>query len=290
MRMNRPLLVTLAWLLCGTAYAAESPTLRLCTGKAGNNYHRVGKALATKLEGRVQVKLVETAGSWENLESIDQARRRCDAVIAQDDAYALYQYEHPDTKLTIDRMATLYPEHVHLLCNKKAGVANLRALNARKHKVLVNRYGSGTYISWSLFGRLNPAYARIPSSEVNVDEGLLKIADGVQAQCMVFVSGLGGRTLATADRSFGDRLTLVAATDASLQRKVGRDKRVVYHDSVIPKGTYPNLAADAVKTQRIDAVFFASPEWKARHPAAARTLATVLVELIPDLKAQLNLK
>ena len=267
MRMNRPIVAALAWLLCGTAYGAESPTLRLCTGKAGNNYHRVGKALAAKLEGRVQVKLVETAGSWENLESIDQARRRCDAVIAQDDAYALDLYEHPDTKLTIDRMATLYPEHVHLLCNKKAGVANLRALNARKHKVLVNRYGSGTYISWRLFGRLNPAYARIPSSEVNVDEGLLKIADGVQAQCMVFVSGLGGRTLATADKSFGDRLTLVDATDPSLQRKVGRGKRVVYHDSVIPKGTYPNLAEDAVQTQRIDAVFFASPEWKARHPA-----------------------
>ena len=289
MRTHRTALATLAWLLCGAAQAAEVPTLRLCTGKAGNNYHRVGQALAARLEGRVKVSLIETAGSWENLESIDQARRRCDAVIAQDDAYALYQYEHPDTRLTIDRMATLYPEHVHLLCNAKAGVGHLRELDPRKHKVLVNQYGSGTYITWRLFGRLSPAYARLPSSEVNVDEGLLKIADGVQAQCMVFVSGLGGRTLATADQSFGDRLTLVPATDPSLQRKVGRDKRVVYHDSVIPKGTYPNLAAGEVQTQRIDAVFFASPEWKARHAGAARTLATALVDLIPDLKAELHL-
>jgi TRAP-type uncharacterized transport system substrate-binding protein len=76
---------------------AGLPPLRICTGKTGNNYHRVGEAIASKLKGQVRVEVIETAGSWENLEAIHADRRRCDAIIAQDDAYALYEFEHPNT-------------------------------------------------------------------------------------------------------------------------------------------------------------------------------------------------
>ncbi len=267
---------------------AGLPPLRICTGKTGNNYHRVGEAIASKLKGQVRVEVIETAGSWENLEAIHADRRRCDAIIAQDDAYALYEFEHPNTKFTMERITTLYPEYLHLLCNAEVEFDTFEPAKAARVKVLVNSYGSGTYITWSLLQRLNKAYEAVTSAEVSVDEGLLKITDGVGAQCMLFVSGKGGRTLRTADQRFGGRLKLVGLTDERLQRKVGRDKRVVYRPTTLEKGTYPHLQDAPVATQEVDAVFFASPEWKARHPEAAKKLATALVALLPAFREALE--
>ncbi len=278
----------LSLLLCSPALAQDKqpepkPTLRICTGIEGNTYHRVGTLLAERLKATVDVEVIETKGSWENLERIDASPRRCDAMLAQDDAYALYQFEKPKSSLTIDRMAALYPEHVHLLCNEAAGIGSVGALTAGKHRVLYNEYGSGTFITWSLFGKLNRRYTKLKSSEVSVAEGLLKVADGVQAQCIVFVSGLGGKTLRDAHDRLGKKLELVQVVDQRLHRKVGREKRKVYETSTIPKGTYPDLAADDIDTVAVAAVFFASPEWKARHPAASKALAQALFELVPEL-------
>ncbi len=266
----------------------KKPLLRICTGSKGNTYFRAGSMLAELLKETVEVEVVETKGSWENLERIDAQPRRCDAVLAQDDAYALYQFEKPKSSLTIDRMAALYPEHVHLLCNEKVDIDSVGELDPDKHRVLYNEYGSGTYITWSLFGKLNRKYTKLKSSEVTVAEGLLKVADGVQAQCIVFVSGLGGKTLRDAHDRLGKQLKLVAVRDKRLHRKVGREKRRVYDASTIPEGTYPNLAGDDVKTVSVQAVFFASPEWKARNPEGARALAKALFELVPELEKSLK--
>ena len=57
-----------------------------------------------RLKAEVDVTLVETKGSWENLEMMDSNPRRCDAIIAQDDAHALHQFEKPDSGLTVDQL------------------------------------------------------------------------------------------------------------------------------------------------------------------------------------------
>ncbi len=264
------------------------PLLRVCTGRPGNNYHRVGLALAERLAPKVRVEVVETEGSWENLEAIDAEHRRCDAIIAQDDAYALYEFEHPESRLTMERTAVLYAEYVHVLCNTKVTARSVSELDPGRHQILVNRYGSGTYITWKLFQRLDPAYQRVRSAEVDMDEGLLKIADGTRAHCMIYVSGKGGKTLRTADERFGDRLRLIGVEDGHLHREVGRDKRVVYRRARLEADTYPHLQTGPIDTQQVDAVFFASPEWKARRPAAAAALAEALVQLIPDLQKTLQ--
>ena len=268
--------------------ADAKPTLRVCTGTKGNTYHRAGSMLADRLKGVVDVQVVETKGSWENLERIDAEPRRCDAVLAQDDANALYQFEKPKSGLTMDRMAALYPEHVHLLCNEAVEADSVGELDPEKHRVLYNEYGSGTYITWSLFGKLNRRYSKLKSSEVTVAEGLLKVADGVEAQCIVFVSGLGGKTLREAHDRLGKKLKLIGVVDKRLLRTVGREKRQVYTRSKIPEGTYPELAGSEVDTVAVQAVFFASPEWKARHPQASRALGKALFELVPELAKTLK--
>lgn len=275
------LLLALGWGVADAA-AAEPPSLTLCTGTRGNNYHQAGVTLAKRLEGRVQVEVVETQGSWENLEAIDVTPRRCDAIIAQDDAWTLYQFEKPDSTLTMDRLATLYPEYVHLLCNREQVPGDqVFGLDPAKHRVLINEYGSGTYITWKLFGRLNPIHARLPASEVGLEEGLARVAAGTEAQCMVFVSGIGAGSLRAAEERFGDRLKLVSIMDKRLLKRVGRERREVYREARVPAGSYPRLMAGTVETLTVDAVFFASPEWKARHPEAARHLAAALTDLRP---------
>ena len=269
-----------------TTRATAGSPLRLCTGGAGNNYHRVGVALKEALKGTVDVEVIETQGSWENLELLDQDSPRCDAVIAQEDAYALHQFERPDSSLNIDRMATLYPEHVHLLCNKAAKGDSIGDLDPRDTRILVNSYGSGSFITWRLFATLNKAYKSFRVVESGVDEGLLQLRNDRYPTCFFFVSGLGGRTLNTAHGTLGDRVRLMAVVDRALHRPVGREKRQIYAPSTITQKVYPRLLTGDLDTQSVDAALFLSPTWKTRHPLASAKLAQVLLPLLERLEKE----
>ena len=265
--------------------SAGSP-LRLCTGGVGNNYHRVGLALKEALAGTVDVEVVETQGSWENLELLDREKPRCDAIIAQEDAYALHQFERPDSSVNIDRMATLYPEHVHLLCNRAAKGKSIGDLDPKDTRILVNSYGSGSFITWRLFATLNKAYKSFRVVESGVDEGLLQLRNDRYPTCYFFVSGLGGRTLDTAHKSLGDRVRLMAIVDRALHRPVGKEKRQIYAPSTITQKVYPRLLKGDLDTQSVDATLFINPTWKARHPSASQKLAQVLLSLLSRLEKE----
>lgn len=277
--------------LCGSALlvgalvgvAGASPTLRLCTGKKGNNYFAVGQLLAEKLAESTRVELIETEGSWANLAGIDAEPAQCDAIIAQDDAAALYAFENPQSKLMMERVGALYPEFVHVLCDPSVKVARVADLDPAQHKMLVNTYGSGTYVTWKLMGRLNPAYAKLPVTEVGLDEGLLAVANGRAGQCLVAVSGVSAGAGRIANDKFAGRVKLLSLADASLHRAVGREKKAVYQTAVIAASTYPGLLAADLTTQRVVAVFFLSPEWRARHPEEAKTLTETLPKLVEKL-------
>ena len=268
------------------AVQAHQAKLRLCTGEVGNNYHRVGTALGEALRGAIEVEIVETRGSWENLELLDRERPRCDAIIAQEDAYALHQFEQPKSSLRIDRMATLYPEHVHLLCNRGVKGNSIGTLDPVRTPILVNSYGSGSFITWRLFANLNSAYRSFKVVESDVDEGLLQLRDDRRPACFFFVSGLRGRTLDTADRTLADRVRLLSVVDRKLHRPVGRDKRQIYAPSTITQKVYPGLLDADIDTQSVDAAFFLSPKWKARHPQATKRLAQALLVLLERLEKE----
>jgi TRAP-type uncharacterized transport system substrate-binding protein len=260
--------------------ATLKPRVRICTAQSGNNYHRYGMRLAELLKDQAEVVVIDTRGSWENLEMIDANPRRCDAIIAQDDAHALHHYERPNSNLTVDRTATLYPEYAHLLCHRSIKANRLADLDPETHAIIVNEYGSGSFITWKLFQRLNADYKRFKTIEKNIDEGILRALDPAQPACLFFVSGLGGRTLATADQTFGDQLKLIAIDDPKLTRKVGRPSRQIYQLSSITANTYKRLTSTALTTPSVGAVFFMSPEWRARYPRTASQVAAALLKVI----------
>ena len=113
---------------------------------------------------------------------------------------------------------------------------------------------------------------------------MLSLLDEGLPNCFFFVSGQGasgpGDTLATANNVFGEQLKLIEVTDPEQARPVGQDKRRVYRKSLIPADRYPNLATKAIPTHSVSAVFFTSPEWKARFPQAAQILSARLLDLL----------
>lgn len=251
--------------------------LRLCTGEAGNAYHTLGTRLAARLKGRLAVEVIESAGSWENLAGIDAEPRRCDAIIAQDDADALYHYEKAERHTAIERMGTLYPEYAHLICNRAQVKAhNVAGLHPQRHRLVVDRFGSGTFITWRLFGRLSPALARIKSTEASLEEALAMVVEGKDAQCMMAVSALGRGIPALADQRHGTELVLLSIDDANLERPVGRDRRPVYRIADVPADAYRDLSPKGWRTVAVEAVFFVSTAWRQANAGAAAELAEAL--------------
>ena len=271
--MRALVLMGLVCTLGSAAAQAKPPTLRLCTGAVGDHYQRLGVTIAKRVRAHAQVDVIATRGSWENLERIDSEPPRCDAILAQDDAWALYQLEKPKSALMMDRVAVAYPEMIHILCNAKAGIERADQLDAKRHTVLLNSFGSGTFITWGLMARLNPALAAIKTRTATPEAAVAEVAQNAAPMCALLVTATGGRTLSGADAQHKDALRLISLAGEGLHRKVGHDRRAVYADATIAAGTYLHLAKGAVATQRVDAVFFINPEWRARYPEAARHLA-----------------
>ena len=199
---------------------AGKVSLRICTGSPQNHYYRVALMIAQAMSPYAVVKVMATKGSWENLGRIHTNPPHCDAIIAQDDAYTIYTYEHPNQIGVIDRLTPLYSESIHLLCHKGIAANSLSELS-NNTRLLVGSYGSGTFITWSLMRRLNPQkYSALNTHEVGGVEALMRVSDGVQAQCMLNVGALAQGILAKANDDFGTGLKLLNIKDPAFQTSI----------------------------------------------------------------------
>lgn len=129
--------------------------LRVCTGKIGNNYHRVGQKLAARLGQKLSVRVIPTRGSWQNLELTRGNLPECDAVIAQADAVDLFQ--HRVGRVDLEPIAALYPEHMHLVCNRKDKVDSAPEMDGR-FTVFSGGQGSGSRITWRQLRRFDKRF------------------------------------------------------------------------------------------------------------------------------------
>ena len=155
---------------------AVKPTLRLCTGDPRGHYYGVGKMIAQATSNDLNVELLSTQGSWENLgliHGISSAPRRCDAIIAQDDAVAVYLYEHPKHIGAIEPIASLYQEHLQIVCNRQVDAKRLNELTPDT-RMLIGGRGAGTFITWTLVKRLVPdIYPMLSDKSLEARAGLI---------------------------------------------------------------------------------------------------------------------
>ena len=129
-----------AFFSVGSASAGEP--FRLCTASAGGNYEYVGNTLKKELKGQLNVEVIHTAGSWENLQKLQA--NECDGAIVQSDAIYLWEIEQGN--LNFVNVGSLYTEFFHLLCNKKSSVQQFSDLT-KNTKVFSGGRGSGADVT-----------------------------------------------------------------------------------------------------------------------------------------------
>lgn len=139
MRIGRVLTLAAALLLnhaAGVAHA-EKTTLRIATGSKTGVYYPMGCGIKRVIEeafgDTVQVEVVETQGTVENLNLIDNGQ--VDFALAQNDT--AYYFSHGEAMFTLPSkkalaVASLYTEYIQIVASKKSGIEHLDQLKGRR--------------------------------------------------------------------------------------------------------------------------------------------------------------
>ena len=269
---------------------ANSNLFRICTGSSTGHYYKVGQIIAKALSKEVKVSLIETKGSWENLGRIHSEQPQCDAIIAQDDATALYLYKHPEKIGQIERVIPLYKEYVQLLCNQEVKTQYFAKLDPDT-RILTGAYGTGTFITWTLIKQLNPEkYGVLRELEVGGSEALKQMVNQRRPQCLLSVNALAQGIMVRAHDDLSQSLKLLNLKDPSFQRPINYAgvPRVLYKHTHLHKNVYPLLLDKHLETQTVDAVFFVHTEWLRAHPSLAENLSNQLIKLQRNIQGAVD--
>lgn len=275
------------------ALAAPSPAdaqpvaLRLCTASATGNYHAAGELIAKALDaGKVALELVETDGSWENLEAM--AAGACNGAIVQVDAYLTFREEHNRSVLDITRPEHLYDEYVHLICNAAARVDSLAYMKSAVGgpTLLVGQPQSGHATTWRFIRLLGLGYGDVAYEEVGGEDAAQRLGTQTPA-CLLQVSGLRSKFLAGLDKAPPD-LRLVPVQDPELlDAKISGLE--VYGEATIPADVYPNLQAGApVKTLSVSARLIVDSAWADANGAAFDALRAAVSRALPAIRERVQ--
>lgn len=242
--MNRILLTVGAFVaVSGTAYAAD--TVRLCTGSESGNYYAAGDIIRNMAGSSVNVQVVETEGTIDNLERmLDRASDEdgaCDAMIGQPDGPVYLSRTSPAKVKRIRQIASLHREYLHVLCNKESGVSDLGDLenDPAKYRIAIGDAGSGGWLVWQNLIAEDSDYGEIPVSNEGGILALSSVSAG-ETTCMLVPAGLKNGTVNEADANFGDTVNLVGANDVDFNDALDIKGKPLYEYAKIPGGTYPN--------------------------------------------------
>lgn len=281
---------TAVTLSCLTFTPALAQThVRFCTGPDGGNYDYSGIQTKKQAQGLVPIDIVQTKGSLDNLERI--ANGTCDAAIVQSDAYGVYMKKNAGALLNVERGRVLYPEYVHLVCNKQAGLSKITGLK-KGMTVLVGPNGGGSSVTWDSFVNADPnRYGPVGTSPIGGKRGLGMVDDGTEATCMLYVAGLASTSMNEAD-DFAEKsghLTLVPTNDSDVEKIKDTKGRLVYEDLSIPGGTYPksfqtrHLTGSAIGAIAPNAIVIANVDFIEKNDTTYDKFLSALNKAVPAI-------
>lgn len=256
-------LTTPSWAYSGGGGPMSKPSVTLCTGPAGGNYERAAVEVVVQARDRLDVHLIETRGSVDNLDKL--AAGECDAAPVQADALKVYKARYAKDYGKLERMGPLYREYVHLVCNKKAGVSRVTELRSGKHVVAIGPSGSGSAVTWDGFGLADKGYLKAPTVPLAGPRALEKVKDGTEVQCMVFTAALNSPFVSGAVNDASDYVKLVEANDGDFDTSKDEKGQPLYAYVDIPSGTYSKLQSaffgSSVATVAVEAVWVVRAAW-----------------------------
>jgi uncharacterized protein len=270
---------------------ATQPTVKLCTGAHGGNYEFSGIQIAQQAKGALNVAIVNTQGSLDNLARLEKGE--CDAAVVQNDAYGVYRKQNSQSALAVEKSRSLYREYLHFICNSQAGISKITQL--RKHNtVLVGPLGGGTSTTWESFRLADPKrYDPIPTLPIGGLRAVNMVQEGSEAACMMFVTGLRSSQINEANQvalASKGRLVLVAADDRDLPKVKDLKGAPLYAEATIPGGTYPGglqpsaIMGSSVDTIAVDAVFVTNTGFIEANEQSYNVLLRAVNNAIPAIK------
>lgn len=273
-----------------TAYAAEKPKFRLCTGNSALNYYKAGHFLK-KQAGNVAVDVVETKGSIDNLDKMSAGE--CDGGFVQSDAMLVYSGKNAAAISGMERAGALYREQVHLLCNRKVFNESRMVKLTKDHRVAVGPEGSGANTTWAGFVMADKKrYGPVATDTRSGERALAAVADGSDVTCMLVVTALNSAMFKQNAQALGDKVVLVGTDDRDMAHTKDAKGKTIYEYGEIPADTYPKIqpsgtvyGTKAVPTVQLDAIFVANTSWINANEKAYDSLLAAFRNALPEITA-----
>ena len=278
--------------------SASATTLNLCTAKVGGNYEYAGKLFKEQFSGVIDINVINTKGSVENLEKINSGE--CDAAIVQSDAQ--YVFEKDNGKSEADLLAPLYTEYYHLLCRREANITGLDSLSGRK--VMIGEVGTGSQVTFrgtvladKEFG--SDEYSKIVPINRGGDKGSLVDIRSGKADCLVYVGTPNSTFMTNYAQKFGESLVLVPVEDKDFDdvelKTADGETYSVWNKSVLPYSAYESIMPSGVfgrkdvNTISVNAQFVVSNKWRDANSDAYGELGFYIPDVAKRLQADKGL-
>ncbi|MYD44680.1 MAG: hypothetical protein F4W90_12440 [Gammaproteobacteria bacterium] len=235
---------------------ALAPTFRLCTARVEGNYHRFGEILQQVSGDNVLIEIVNTAGSMQNLEYLEEDK--CDGAYVQRNAFGIYAERNPSGGYDFERVATPAVEFAHMICNRDSDVDEVGDLPGKS--LLIDAVGSGTEVTWADFVTMDDNYNTVETQTIGGSSALNRVATG-EADCMMYVASLNTQLLQRAN-TLGDDVVLVPVNDWDFNNKeYGHGKLFKGHQDPSGQDVYVFLDIPDDQYPKIqDGIFFSDVE------------------------------
>lgn len=238
-------LACVAAVLAFSAGISFAGPIVLCTGAQSGVYYDAGQQIAKMAGGATKVKIVETAGTIENMQRVLDLPvddpNACDAMIGQPDGPVFLARQSPAKVKMLKPAGKLHREYLQVICSKKSGVDDLGDIAGGKYTLAIGEPGSGAWLIWQNIVEQDSSYADVPVTNDTGSVALAAVADNTTS-CMLVAAGLHNGTVNEADATYADDVALVSADDKDFNDAVDIAGSPLYtYDFAIPSGTYPHL-------------------------------------------------
>lgn len=280
-----------------TVPANSLVTVNICTAKSTGNYHFVGQQIKAQAKNILNVVLIETAGSMENLKRLDDGS--CDAAIVQSDAWGVYKTANPASQMNLEVASPLYPEVVHFICNADLGLTKITKLTPDM-TVMVGENGSGTSVTWDSFVMADKStYGSVKRRPIDGTRAVNAVKlGGSDASCMMYVAGLKSGEMMKANAiaaQSGGKLVLVPTDDKDLLKlkTPGKNGVPVYVRAEIPHNTYKgglqnSWRDNSVNTVAVQALFVVNTKFIDANAKPYNALLDAMNNAMPDINARVK--
>jgi TRAP-type uncharacterized transport system substrate-binding protein len=262
-------------------------TTRLCTGLINLNYDWAGHEIQKQAKGRLNIVLINSKGSLENLEKLG---KECDVAIVQSDAtYAIANSS------SIEFGPPLYKELWHLICNTDANISRITELN-KNTKLLLGANGGGAEVTWLSFVKADPnRYGVVPHDPIGGLRAAGIVQQGGNAACMAVVTGLNAPGIKEISESAtqSNNMRLIPSNDSDILKIKDSKGHFVYMNEEIPSGTYRGLQprsimGSSVNTVGVNAMIVVSSDYLDKHDGDYEKFLSAVKSAVPGIKAHVE--